>query len=100
MAYREISFCLFKVLFKGRKQRTVLNGQNPLWGDVSAEAPQGSILEPLCFFVHINDLAADVKCNVNLFADDASLFKDVEDTHSSDVDHGLELLSRSSRNSF
>ena len=77
-----------------RKQRTVLNGQNSDWGDISAGVPQGSILGPLFFLVYINDLAADVKCNVKLFADDTSLFTVVEDSNSAanDMNHDLELI--------
>ena len=92
-------FRLFKVFLKDRKQRTVLNGQNSHWGDISAGVPHGSILGPLFFLVYINDLAADVRCNVKLFADDTSLlhpplFTVVEDsnTAASDMNHDLELI--------
>ena len=53
---------LIQSFLKDRKQRTVLNGQNSHWGDISAGVPQGSILGPLFFLVYINDLAADVRC--------------------------------------
>ena len=59
---------------KDRKQRTVLNGQCSDSGDISAGVPQGFILGPLFFLVYINDLTADLKCNVKLFGDDTSLF--------------------------
>ena len=87
---------LIQSFLKDRKQRTVLNGQNSDWGDISAGVPQGSILGPLFFLVYINDLAADVKCNVKLFADDTSLFTVVEDSNSaaSDMNHDLELISQ------
>ena len=44
--------------------------------------------------MYINDLAADVRCNVKLFADDTSLFTVVEDsnTAASDMNHDLELI--------
>ena len=57
---------LIQSFLKNRKQRKVLNGQNSDWGDVSAGVTQGSILGPLFFLVYINDLAADVRCNVKL----------------------------------
>ena len=87
---------LIESFLKNRKQRTVLNGQNSLWGDVSAGVPQGSILGPLLFLVYINDLAAGVKCNIKLFADDTSLFTVVEDSNSAanDMNHDLELISQ------
>ena len=80
---------LIQGFLQDRKQRTVLNGQNSDWGDISAGVPEGSILGPLFFLVYINDLGADVKCNVKLFADDTSLFTVVEDSNSAanDMNH-------------
>ena len=56
----------------------------------------GSILGPLFFLVYINDLTADLKCNVKLFADDTSLFIVVRETHeaASDMNHDLQLISQ------
>ena len=85
---------LIQSFLKGRKQRTVLNGQSSNWGDISAGVPQGSILGPLFFLIYINDLTAGLKCNVKLFADDTSLFTIVHDstTAASDMNHDLELI--------
>ena len=88
--------CLIQDFLRNRKQRTVLNGQCSNWGDISAGVPQGSILGPLFFLVCINDLTADLKCNVKLFADDTSLFTVVHDsnTATNDMNHDLELISK------
>ena len=45
--------------------------------------PQGSILEPLLFFVYTNDLSNDLSANFKLFADDTSLFSAVNNIHTS-----------------
>ena len=40
---------------------------------------QGSSLSPLLFLVYINDLTENIRSNIKLFADDTSLFINVED---------------------
>ena len=76
---------LVESFLKDKKQRTVLNGQNSSWGDISAGVPQGSILRPLFILVYINDLTEHLKCNVKLFADEMSLFTVVQDSNSSAI---------------
>ena len=52
------------------------------------------ILGPLFFLAYINDLTADLKCSVKLFADDTSLFTVVRDpiAAANDMNHDLELI--------
>ena len=87
---------LVKSFLKDRKQRTVLNGQCSLWGDISAGVPQGSILGPLVFLVYIKDLTEDFRCNDKLFTDDTSLFTEVEDSNAAenDMNHYLILINQ------
>ena len=49
-----------------------------LIGKLDAAVPQGSVFVPLLFLVYINDLTDIIICHMRLFADDSSLFPDVE----------------------
>ena len=49
------------------------------WECIRAGVTQGSILGPLFFLIHINNLATVLKSNIKLFAKDTSLFSMVSD---------------------
>ena len=65
-------------------------------GRYFSRSTTGIHFRPLVFLVYINDLTADLKCNVKLFADDTSLFTIVHDsnTATNDMNHDLELISK------
>ena len=68
-----ISDCLFTLIkdfLKNRQQRAVLNRKSSGWSSITAGVLQGSVLRPLFFLVHINDLVDNIRSEAKLFADD------------------------------
>ena len=52
----------------------VVNGVKSDWALVVPCVPQGTVLGPLLFSLHINDITADIKSEIRLFADDCYVF--------------------------
>ena len=48
-------------------------------------------LGPLLFLIFINDIPPNLECNVNIFADDTSLFSLVRDPNESSAKLGRDL---------
>ena len=66
-----------------RQQRVVVNGFKSDWAPVVSGVPQGTVLGPLLFSLHINDITSDIESEIRLFADDCVCYreiKNVEDT--------------------
>jgi hypothetical protein len=69
----------FENYLSGRSQRVVINGSNSDWLSINAGVLQESILDPLLFLIFINDIVQDIDAQINLFADDTSLYLVVDD---------------------
>ena len=66
-----------------RQQRVVVNGVKPYWVPVVSGVPQDTVLCPLLFSLHINDIMSDIESEIRLLADDCVCYreiKDIEDT--------------------
>ena len=57
-----------------RTQRVVINGEKSQEGNVTSGIPQGIVPGPILFVIYIDDLPANVKSQVKMFADDTKLF--------------------------
>ena len=73
----------FENYLYGRAQRVVLNGNNSDWKEIRAGVPQGSILGPLLFVIFINDIVDDIDATIKLFADDTSIYLEVDNPRDS-----------------
>ena len=58
--------------------RVVVDGEASPEAEVLSGVPQGTVLGPLLFLVHINDLPDCVSSNVRLFADDCLLYRQIK----------------------
>ena len=62
-----------------RQLRVVVNGVKFDQAPVVSGVPQGTVLGPLLFSLHINDITADIESEIRLFADDCVCYREVKD---------------------
>ena len=84
--------------------KVVIDGEESDAVTVDSGVPQGTILSPLLFLCHINDLPDALKSTVRLFADDCLLYccvKTMEDHIAFQRDlQSLETMGEDLRNVF
>ena len=62
----------------GSEMNVVVEGEHSESAPVESGVPQGTVLGPLMFLCHINDLPDTVKSQVRLFADDCLLYRQIK----------------------
>ena len=63
-----------------RQQRVIVNGVKSDWAPVVSGVPQGTVLSPLLFSLHINDITAGIESEIRLFADDCVCYREINCT--------------------
>ena len=67
-----------------------VDGPHSRWRRVIGPVPQRSILGPLLFIMHINDLSENINCNIKQYAHDTKLYTIVkEDKDIVQIQHDL-----------
>ena len=84
-------FRLISSFLSNRQLRVVLDGKYSQEYPVNVRVPQGSILGPTLFLLHINNPPDDVICDIAIYADDTTLYSKCD--QASDLWQQLELSS-------
>ena len=80
-------------MLNNRKQRVVVDGSFSNFADVESGVHQGTVLGPLLFLLHINDLPSCVNSKACLFADDCLLYKEIKNNQDKiDAQRDLDAL--------
>ena len=61
-----------------RQQRVVVNGVKSDWAPIVSSVPQGTVLGPLLFSLHINDITADIESEIRLLADNFVCYREIK----------------------
>ena len=62
----------------GRTQQVIVDGSFSDKAPVVSRVPQGTVLGPLLFLIYINDMPPCIKSSIRLFADDAYLYRIID----------------------
>ena len=84
-------FGLISSFLSNRRLQVVLDGKSSQVYPVNAGVPQGSILGPTLLLIYINHLPDDVICDIDIYADDNTLYSKCD--RASDLCQQLELAS-------
>ena len=74
-----------RAFLTNRTQEVVVDGGKSDRAAVASGVPQGTVLGPLLFLLHINDLPLNVESSVRLFADDCLLYRAISSREEAEV---------------
>ena len=77
-----------------RKQKVVIQASESSLLPLNAGEPQGSVLGPLLFIIHVNDITQSLLSLTRLYADDSSLFSTSLQDIEGILNHDLTIVSK------
>ncbi len=85
----------------GRSQFVTVRNSSSASAEVFSGVPQGLVLGPLLFILHINDLLSHVKSNIQMFADDTKICFEIDSANNAmKIQDDLEELHCLCQNGF
>ena len=63
-----------------RQQGVVVNRIKSDWAPVLSGVPQGTVLGPMLFSLHVYDITTDIDSEIRLFADDCVCYREIKGT--------------------
>ena len=71
LGFSNYSVKWFQSYLSNRSFRVNIKSKYSSTAKIECEVPQGSILQPLLFFLYVNDMKQAVDCHLFLYADDS-----------------------------
>ena len=64
---------------KNRTQHVLIDGELSEGADVLSSVPEGSVLGPLFFLIHMSDIGAGIHSSIKIFVDDSKICRAIKD---------------------